>query len=71
MSTKDDGYHEAAIAHDDQIGKVFAVHRGGLLECLACGELFTRSTAAEHSDVDCYPSIEFSLLQPEGGKNVT
>lgn len=52
----------------DQIGKVFAVRRGGLLECLVCGELFTRSTAPEHAEVDCYPSVEFCLLEPVGHK---
>jgi len=38
----------------DQIGKVFLVCSYGLLECLVCGELFTRCTAPEHSEVDCY-----------------
>jgi hypothetical protein len=56
----------------DQIGKVFVVRRYGVLECLVCGELFTRSSAPEHAEVDCYPSIEFCLLEPaQGGKNVT
>jgi len=71
MNTKDDGYHESAVAHDDQIGKVFAVLSHGLLRCLVCGEIFSRTTAAEHAEVDCYPSIEFCLLEPQGGKNVT
>lgn len=48
----------------DQIGKVFAVRRGGLLECLVCGELFTRSTAPEHAEEDCHPLLEFCLLEP-------
>ena len=56
----------------DQIGKVFAVRPYGVRECLVCGELFTRSSAPEHAEVDCYPSIEFCLLEPaQGGKNGT
>jgi len=55
----------------DQIGKVFAVRRRGLLECLVCGELFTRTTAPEHAEEDCYPAVEFCLLEPRGGKHVT
>jgi hypothetical protein len=63
---------DAGSIHTDQIGKVFAVRRHGLLECLVCGELFTRQTAAAHSEVDCFPSTEFCLLEPtQGGKNVT
>ncbi len=45
----------------DQIGKVFAVRSRGLLECLVCGELFTRSTAPEHAEVDCF-RLELCLL---------
>jgi len=72
MNTKDDGYQGAAVAHDDQIGKVFLVCHHGLLECLVCGEVFTRETAAAHAEVDCYPSIEFCLLEPsQGGEDVT
>lgn len=52
----------------DQIGKVFAVRSRGLLECLVCGELFTRSTAPEHAEVDCRPAVEFCLLEPVGHK---
>ena len=56
----------------DQIGKVFAVHRHSLLECLVCGETFGREAAREHAEVDCYPAVEFCLLESaEGGKNVT
>lgn len=56
----------------DQIGKVFAVRRHGLLECLVCGELFTRTTAPAHAEVNCYPDVEFCLLEPtQGGKHVT
>ena len=54
---------------DDQIGKVFAVLPQGLLKCLACGEIFTRTTAPEHSEVDCYPSLELLLLEPSQGGN--
>jgi len=46
----------------DQIGKVFAVRRGGLLECLVCGETFSRETAREHAEVACRPAVEFCLL---------
>ena len=52
----------------DQIGKVFAVRRGGLLECLVCGETFSRETAREHAEVDCRPAVEFCLLEPVGHK---
>jgi hypothetical protein len=56
----------------DHIGKVFVVRKHGLRECLICGELFTRSTAPEHAEVDCSPCIEFCLLEPtRGGRNVT
>jgi hypothetical protein len=52
----------------EQIGKVFAVRRGGLLECLVCGEMFSRENAREHAEVDCYPAVEFCLLEPVGHK---
>jgi hypothetical protein len=53
----------------DQIGKVFLVRRHGLLECLVCGEGFTRRTAPAHSEKNCYTSVEFCLLEPtRGGK---
>jgi len=54
---------------DDRIGKVFAVLPQGLLKCLACGEIFTRTTAPEHSEVNCYPILEFLLLEPPQGGN--
>jgi len=38
----------------DQIGKCFVVLSHGLRECLVCRELFTRTTARAHSDVNCY-----------------
>ena len=52
----------------DQIGKVFAVRSCGLLECLVCGETFSRETAREHAEADCYPCVEFCLLEPVGNK---
>src|ERR1035437_10035529 len=57
MNTKDDGYQGAAVAHDDQIGKVFLVRHHGLRECLVCGELFTQQTAPDHAGVNCYPLV--------------
>lgn len=60
MSTKDDGYRRAAVAHD-QIGKVFVVRSHGLRECLVCGELFTRRTAPAHAEVNCF-RLELCLL---------
>lgn len=42
----------------DQIGKVFAVRSHGERECLVCGELFTRTMARAHAEVNCYPDIE-------------
>jgi hypothetical protein len=59
-------------SNPDVIGKVFLVHRHGLRECLVCGQLFTRTTAPAHAEVNCYPSVEFCLLEPsQGAKNVT
>jgi hypothetical protein len=55
----------------DVIGKVFLVRHHGLRECLVCGELFTRRTAPAHAEVNCYPAVEFCLLEPNGGKHVT
>ena len=46
----------------DQIGKVFAVRRHGLLECLVCRELFNRKTAPEHAEADCF-RLELCLLE--------
>jgi len=55
--------------NSDLIGKVFHVRSHGLLECMVCGELFTRKTAPAHAVVECYPSIEFCLLESaQGGK---
>ena len=72
MKNNDGGSQESVGTRDDQIGKVFLVRRHGLLECLVCGEVFTRSTAPEHSEVNCYPSLEFCLLDPaQGGNDVT
>lgn len=63
---------DAGSIHTDQIGKVFLVRPHGLLECMVCGELFTRTTAPAHSEVNCYPDVEFCLLEPtQGGKHVT
>lgn len=39
----------------DVIGKVFVVRRHGLRQCLVCGELFTRTTAHAHAEVNCSP----------------
>jgi hypothetical protein len=55
VTTDERTKQDAGSSNADMIGKVFAVRSHGLLECLVCGELFTRSTAPEHSDVDCYP----------------
>jgi hypothetical protein len=54
---------------DDQIGKVFAVLPQGLLRCLLCEEIFSRSTAAEHAEVDCYQGLELWLLESSQGGN--
>ncbi len=54
----------------DLIGKVFVVRSPGLRECLVCGELFTRTTARAHAEVNCSPSVEFCLLESKGGKHV-
>jgi hypothetical protein len=39
----------------DQIGKVFVVRSHGLRQCLVCGELFSRTKAHAHAEVNCYP----------------
>ena len=36
-----------------------------------CGELFTRSTAAAHAEVDCYPSVELSVVYTINGGNMS
>jgi hypothetical protein len=53
----------------DVIGKVFLVRRHGLRECLVCGELFTRTNAPAHSEVNCYPLVEFCLMEPSQGEH--
>jgi hypothetical protein len=50
----------------DQIGKLFVVRSHGLRECLVCGELFSQITAPAHAVVNCYQSVEFCLMEPEG-----
>ena len=63
---------DAGSIHTDQISKVFVVRCHGLLECMVCGELFTRCTAPAHAEINCYPALEFCLLEPsKGGNNVT
>ncbi len=52
---------DAGSIHTDQIGKVFVVRSHGLLECLVCGETFSRETAREHAEVDCF-RLELCLL---------
>lgn len=47
----------SAKGNADQIGKVFVVRCHRLRECLVCGELFTRTTAHAHADVNCYPNF--------------
>ena len=49
------GEVSSAKGNTDQIGKVFVVRSHGLRQCLVCGELFTRTTARAHADVNCYP----------------
>ena len=76
MSTKNGS---RALNGNDQIGKLFVVRSHGLRECLVCGELFTRSTAPAHAEVNCYPAVEFcrsnqqeeqmSLTKYSGRKN--
>ncbi|HKN71041.1 MAG TPA: hypothetical protein VJX30_08430 [Terriglobales bacterium] len=40
MTTDETTPQSAGSIPTDQIGKVFAVRRHGLLECLVCGEAF-------------------------------
>ena len=53
-----------ARSNADQIGKVFAVRSCGLLECLVCGELFTRSTAPEHAESNTLMEPKSSTTSP-------
>jgi hypothetical protein len=56
----------------DVIGKVFFAVGRDVRQCLVCGELFTRSAAAKHAEVDCNPFLELSVVYPStGGKDVT
>lgn len=55
MSTKDGSRANST----DVIGKVFVARSHGLRQCLVCGELFTRTTARAHAEVNCYPAVEF------------
>lgn len=48
----------------DVIGKLFIVRPPGLRECLVCGELFTRTTAPAHAEVNCYRSLEAPQHEP-------
>jgi hypothetical protein len=48
--------------HEPQVIKAFAALPVGLMQCLGCGEIFAQETAPDHAEVDCYPSIEFCLL---------
>ncbi len=48
----------------DVTGKVFVVRCHGLLECLVCGEVFTRSTAPAHAQANCCLPVEVCLLEP-------
>lgn len=44
----------AAKNSPDVIGKPFIVRPHGLRECMVCGELFTRTCAPAHAEVNCY-----------------
>ena len=70
MTANEKTQRDAGSMRTDQIGKAFAVLPHGLLKCLLCGEIFTRTTAPEHSEVDCYPSVELLLVEPKGGNDV-
>jgi len=59
------------MTNDEQIGKVFRAVGRDVRQCVVCEQLFGRQAAAEHAEVNCYPAIEFCLLDPQGGKNVT
>jgi len=48
----------------DVIGKVFFAVGRDVRQCLVCGELFTRTAAAKHAEVDCYPFLELSVVYP-------
>jgi len=55
---------------DDQRGKVFRAVGCDARQCLVCEQLFTLQAAREHTEVNCYPAVEFCLLEPNGGKHV-
>jgi hypothetical protein len=55
VTTDERTNRDVGSVNADQIGKVFLVRRHRLRQCLVCGELFTRTTARAHADVNCYP----------------
>ena len=72
MTADEKTQRDAGSTCTDRIGKVFLVRHHGLRECFVCGELFTQQTAPDHAGVNCYPLVEFCLMEPcQGGKNVT
>jgi len=72
LTTNERTKRDVESLNADQIGKVFAVLSHGLLRCLVCGEIFTRKTAREHADVNCYPLLELCLIEsPKGENDVT
>jgi len=72
MTANEKTQRDAGSMRTDQIGKAFAVLPEGILECLVCGQRFTRKTAPEHAEVNCYPCFELLLLEPpQGEEDVT
>ncbi len=71
MTADEKAQRDAGSARDDRIGKAFVVVGRNVRRCLVCEELFTRRTASEHAEVDCYPLLELSVVYPsKGGKDV-
>jgi hypothetical protein len=39
----------------DRVGKLFRVLTGGIRQCLICEQTFTSRSAAQHSQLPCWP----------------
>ena len=70
MTTDERTKRDVGSITADQIGKVFVVGSHGLRQCLVCGELFTRTTARAHADVNCYLYMECCFKIGENYENL-
>lgn len=54
MSPEEGTSHSPDIG-SDRVGKLFRVLTGGIRQCLICEQTFTSRSAAEHSQLPCWP----------------